>query len=243
MGRTMQKRLTRKLDLEMLLSQIKPHPSPNPRLEQYTIPTDVAATILYLAAYTYRDIEAKTVLDLGCGTGRLALGAAYLGAKQVTGVDIDKTALKTAAENSLKTGLKQKVQWINADIESVQGKFDTVLQNPPFGVQKRGADRKFLEKALQSGKIIYSLHKATEEKNLSQKKHQSIAEDTLRTGSTSFLSRFIETHGGKIKTVQKIAFTIPHMFSFHSHEKHEFAVDLYIIERANCRLFSINNKN
>ena len=95
----MQKRLVRKLELEMLLSQIEPHPSPKPSLEQYTIPADIAATMLHIAAYSYGDIVGKTVLDLGCGTGRLALGAAFLGAKQVVGVDIDKDAIKMAFEN------------------------------------------------------------------------------------------------------------------------------------------------
>ncbi|RJS82103.1 RNA methyltransferase, partial [Candidatus Bathyarchaeota archaeon] len=63
----MPKRLVRKLDLEMLLSQVEPHPSPKPSLEQYTIPSDVAATILYVAAYMHNNIVGKTVLDLGCG--------------------------------------------------------------------------------------------------------------------------------------------------------------------------------
>jgi putative methylase len=159
----MQKRIVRKLELELLLSQIVPYPSPKPSLEQYTIPADVAATMLYIAAYSYGDIVDKTVLDLGCGTGRLALGAAFLGAKQVVGVDIDKDAVKVAFENSVRTDLKEKVQWITGDIDAVDGNFDTVLQNPPFGVQRRKADRKFLEKALESGKVVYSLHKCPDE--------------------------------------------------------------------------------
>ena len=123
----MQKRIVRKLDLELLLSQIAPHPSPNPSLEQYTIPADVAATMLHIAAYTHGGIVGKTVLDLGCGTGRLALGAAFLGAKQVVGIDIDRDAVKVAFENSVRTNLKEKVQWIAGDIDVIHGNFDAVL--------------------------------------------------------------------------------------------------------------------
>ncbi|MDI6846696.1 MAG: METTL5 family protein [Candidatus Bathyarchaeia archaeon] len=217
----MQKKLIRKLDLEMLLSQIEPHPSPKPSLEQYTIPADVAATILYIAAYTHNDIVNKTILDLGCGTGRLALGAAFLGAEKVVGVDIDKIAIKVAYENSVKTELKNRVQWIAADIDVVHGKFDTVLQNPPFGVQKRKADRKFLEKALEVGKVIYSLHKS------SHKDRTAI----VPVSPSSFLKKFVEEHGGTIKAVYAMLTTIPHMFNFHTKRKHEFVVDLYIIEK------------
>jgi len=82
----MQKRLVRKLDLEIALSKIEPHPSPKAYLEQYTIPPEVAAELLYIAAYTYDDIIDKTIADLGCGTGRLAIGSALLGAKETIGV-------------------------------------------------------------------------------------------------------------------------------------------------------------
>ena len=56
--------------------------------------------MLYLAAYTNSDIVGKSVLDLGCGTGRLSLGAAFLGAERVVGIDVDRLAIKTAVENS-----------------------------------------------------------------------------------------------------------------------------------------------
>jgi putative methylase len=227
----MQKRIVRKLDLELLLSQIAPHPSPKPSLEQYTIPADVAATMLHIAAYSYGDIVGKTVLDLGCGTGRLALGAAFLGAKQVVGVDIDRDAVKVAFENSVRTNLKEKVQWITGDIDVIHGNFDAVLQNPPFGVQRRKADRKFLEKALETGKIIYSLHKCPEKDKAFIKKLKASKTSVVPVTPSPFLEKFIEKRGGKIKAVYAVIMTIPHMFRFHTKRKHEFVADLYVIEK------------
>lgn len=226
----MQKRLARKLDLEILLSKVKPHPKPSPNLEQYTISIQLAAQMLYLAAYTYDDIVGKTVLDLGCGTGRLALGAAFLGAKEAVGVDIDKTALRVAAENSVNAGLKGKVQWIAADIDIVHTQFDTVIENPPFGVQTRGADRKFLEKALKSGKTIYSIHKGVRDA-VDSKRRVKGNRELRQIASSSFLESFIERNGGTIEAIYPMTMAIPHMFSFHKQKKHESLVNVYIIKK------------
>lgn len=226
----MQKRLVRKLDLERLLSQVKPHPSPNPSLEQYVTPPDMAATILYVAAYMNHDIVDRSVLDLGCGTGRLALGAAFLGAKEVVGVDLDRVSVGVAVENSLKMGLKEKVQWITADIDAVGGRFDTVLQNPPFGVQRRNADRKFLSKALEVSKAIYSLHKSSHDDKPFIARLKASKAGVMPVSPSPFLKGFIEGQGGKIKAVYSMIMAIPYMFNFHTERKHEFAVDLYVIE-------------
>ena len=177
MGEPAQKRIIRKLDLERFLSQVKPHPSPNVNLEQYTLSESTAATMLYLAAYTYGDIVGKRVLDLGCGTGRLALGAAFLGAESVVGVDIDKKAVKVASENSVNVGLQDRVGLVAADIAVVTGNFDTVVQNPPFGVQKRTADRRFLEKAIEVANTVYSLHNHP----VTDKRLISVSESRWRT--------------------------------------------------------------
>ncbi|MEM3377326.1 MAG: METTL5 family protein [Candidatus Bathyarchaeia archaeon] len=231
MGEPAQKRLVRKLDIERFLSQIKPHPSPNVRLEQYTTPPSVAATVLYLAAYTYGDIINKRVLDLGCGTGRLALGCAFLGAGSIVGIDIDKLAVKLAAENSAKLGFKTKVDWTTGDINAVAGKFDTVLQNPPFGVQKRGADRIFLEKALQVADAVYSLHNHpfTDETLAGRLRHAEL----LQVEASPFIARFVEKHGGIIKAVYALPLNIPHMFDFHTKTRREIIIDLYVIRKAN----------
>jgi putative methylase len=231
MGNVAQKRLVRKLDLELFLSKIEPHPSPRASLEQYPVSAAVAATMLYVAAYSNDDIIGKTVLDLGCGTGRLSLAASYLGAQCVVGVDIDKKAIKIASENSKKAGLRTNIQWVVGDISAITGKFDTVLQNPPFGVQRRAADRKFLEKALEVGNVVYSLHNhPTTDKQL-MKRLKANSGSLLRVAPSPFIEEFVERHQGVVKAVYALLMTIPRMFSFHTKAKHDFVVDLYLITR------------
>jgi len=211
MGTTAQKRLVRRIDLERLLQLIKAHPSSKAFLEQYTIPVDVASEMLFLAAYVHDDLNRKTVIDLGCGTGRLALGAVLLGAAEAVGIDIDKEMVKKAKENAKKLHLKEETSWVAGDIDVLHGNFHTVLQNPPFGVQRRSADRRFLLKALELAPRIYSLHKSG-------------------VGNRAFIKRFIEGHGGKVTHVFQMKLNIPKQFEFHTKRKHEIEVDLYRIE-------------
>ena len=67
----------RKHDLAIRLQTVESHPRPNVALEQYAVPADLAAEILFRACYEFGDIEGKLVIDLGTGTGRLSLGRLY----------------------------------------------------------------------------------------------------------------------------------------------------------------------
>ena len=232
MGNPAQTRIIRKLDLERFLSRIEPNSSPKVSLEQYTVSEAVAATMLYLAAYTNSDVVGKTILDLGCGTGRLALAASYLGAKCVVGVDIDKTAVKTACESAEKLGFEANVEWVVGDINVIMGSFDTVVQNPPFGVQKRTADRKFLEKALEVGNVVYSLHNhpCTDKQLIKRLKANTAS--LLQVAPSPFIEKFVERHHGELKAVYAMLMTIPRMFDFHTKLRHDFVVDLYVIKKS-----------
>jgi putative methylase len=186
--------------------------------------------MLYIAAYANDDITGRSILDLGCGTGRLALGASYLGAKEVVGIDIDRSAINTASANSKKTDLANGVQWVLGDISAVVGRFDTVLQNPPFGVQTREADRAFLVKALEVGNSIYSLHNHPEV-DARLIKQLKASRGFLQVQASPFLERFICQYGGSILRVYAMLMTIPRMFDFHTKLKHDFVIDLYVIKK------------
>lgn len=68
---------------------------------------------------------AATVLDYGCGSGILAIGAAKFGAREVVAVDIDPAAVQSTALNAAANG----VQVISGLPERAQGGFDLVVAN------------------------------------------------------------------------------------------------------------------
>ena len=201
--------LTRK-ELAIILEKVQPLKKPKISLEQYTIPSELAATILHIVNFTYDDIKDKIICDLGCGSGRFAIGAALLGAKVVYAVDIDNDAIQLAKENAKKIGVKNII-FIRSDIRKLEElTCDVVIMNPPFGTKKRHSDIIFLEKAMQIGDIIYSLHKSGEE---------------IRR----FITSFVKSKGRNVDVILKFVFEIPHMFEHHRKTKYRFLVDLYRI--------------
>jgi|TARA_E500000331_G_scaffold313446_1_gene322121 putative methylase len=126
---------------------------PKPELEQYSTPPDIAFEIIK-KINSAGNLSGK-VADLGCGTGRLAIAAAILGA-EVTGFEIDEEAIKIAEKYSRKENLE--IRWVTKPVETIEDKFDTVIMNPPFGSQRPGADKIFLKKAMDIAKNIWTIH-------------------------------------------------------------------------------------
>ena len=56
------------------------------------------------------------VIDVGTGSGILAIGAALLGAGKVLAIDIDPTAVKVARENVAHNHLEEKIQCVQGDL-------------------------------------------------------------------------------------------------------------------------------
>lgn len=200
----------KKKELEIVLQKLDSHPDPTPELEQYMTPGGIAARLLHLAN-SHGSISGKVVYDLGCGTGRLAIGACLLGAEKVTGIEIDGEALEIAEKNARDAGVD--VKFIEADVENVDlPSVDTVIQNPPFGVQRKGADMIFLKKAIELGNNVYSIHKGVPK-------------------NRDYISGRVKELGGKITHRIEEEFHIPHQFKFHSQNVYRFKVDLYKIVR------------
>lgn len=147
-------RPVRKAELVRALEGVPRHPSPAPDLEQYRTPAPIAAELL-LAAHADGAIAGKRVLDLGCGTGMFAVGAALLGARLATGVDVDSHAIAMAQETASDLHVSRHTWFVCSDVadwRSDPDHFDTVVMNPPFGAQRgnRNADRVFYARACEA---------------------------------------------------------------------------------------------
>ena len=71
-----------------------------------------------------------TVLDVGCGSGILAITAALLGAKDIIGCDIDEVAVKVAGENAALNGVDDRIAFHKGDLTSqVEGSFNVIVAN------------------------------------------------------------------------------------------------------------------
>ena len=72
-----------------------------------------------------------TVLDIGCGSGILAIASMLLGAKEGFGVDIDPLAVKTAKENGVMNNLKEpELTFVCGDLaDKVTKQYDVVVAN------------------------------------------------------------------------------------------------------------------
>ena len=71
----------------------------------------------------------ERVLDVGCGSGILALCALKLGAASAVAVDIDPDAVEAARRNAKINGLGQHLKATLAPLGDIDGTFDTVLAN------------------------------------------------------------------------------------------------------------------
>ena len=233
-------KISKKKHLEMILEQVPKHPNPKVDLEQYSTPATIAADLIW-NAYGLGDIRDMSVLDLGCGTGMFAIASSLMGARCSLGVDIDDESISLA--KSIKNSIYQlndidgiNTNFIVGDVNSFNSiddllkygninyinindggvsRFDTLIQNPPFGSQERGtrhADRKFMEFAVNSADVIYSFHmKNTEE----------------------FVIDYYRDLGAEVTHKLVYKFPVPKIYDFHTDDSRDVKVIVLRVENFN----------
>jgi putative methylase len=175
--------------------------------EQVATPAEAAAELLELADRV-DPLAGRSVLDLGCGTGRLAIGAALLGADPVRGVDRDPAALDRARSAAAHAGVT--VAWEQAEVGEAAGTVDVVVMNPPFGAQRRHADRPFWDRAfLLARRGVYAFALAHSRTFIER---QAVARH----------ARIVETHA--------VPWSLARSFPHHTRDRVSVPVDLWAFQ-------------
>ena len=197
-------------DLARRLEAVVDFEEPSVSLEQYLTPAEVASHLLHFAS-TQDDLAGRTVVDLGTGTGMLAIGATHADPARVVGIDVDPDALALACENERRVGGSRDVEWVRGDATrpplAVSGA--TVVSNPPFGAQRRHADRAFLETASELASVSYTIH---------------------NEGSQEFVEAFAADHGGVVTHAFRATFTLERRFPFHTEASTDLEAEVFRIE-------------
>jgi len=197
-----------KTRLETELGAVSDFEAPKRDLEQYRTPASVAAHLISLADLQ-GDIAGETVVDLGSGTGMLALGAALRSPARVVGIELDEEAIELARQNEGSLDA-QNVDWVKGEATRLPLDLTdtTVVANPPFGAHEdnRHADREFLEVISERASVSYTIH---------------------NEGSKEFLEAFVMDNGGEITHAYRVNFHVPKQFRHHDAESHEIKAELY----------------
>ena len=89
-----------------------------------------STTVMCLEFLQEYNLEDKTVLDLGCGSGILSIAAAKLGAKAVLALDYDPVAVKVASQNVRHNAIEAAVTVRESNLFAVaDGEYDIVVAN------------------------------------------------------------------------------------------------------------------
>ena len=99
-----------------------------------------ATTRLMLRALQELPLRGKTTLDIGCGSGVLAIAAVRLGARTALGIDIDPDALDNARENAGLNHTGDRVRFELGDFREMTQSADVVMANLTGALLANAAD-------------------------------------------------------------------------------------------------------
>ncbi|MBI4149549.1 methyltransferase [Candidatus Woesearchaeota archaeon] len=196
-----------KSQLAIQLSRLRVFAAPKSVEEQYPMDSEIAAAVLSFAALS-QDMQGKAIADLGCGTGILGIGALLAGAQELYFVDKDKDALQICVDNL--SNIAGKYHIVLTDVRGFTTPVDVVLQNPPFGVQRRHADQPFLLQAMKIAKVIYSFHKRE---------------------SASFIAKLAAEHGFTVTHILPFDIPLKPTQKFHTKRIHRVQIACWRLEK------------
>jgi putative methylase len=197
----------RREELVRRIQAVAPPPNPAARLEQVATPSEAAADLL-TAIDRHVGLAGRSVLDLGCGTGRIAIGAALLGAAPVVGVEVDATLLPHA--RAAARAAKVAVEFRERDVGQWTEGAEIVVMNPPFGAQRKHADRPFWDRALTLASLsVVAFSSAT---------------------SRTFIARLALDRGAHVVEVEPVPWDLRRTFPHHRAASVRLAVDRWLIE-------------
>ncbi len=182
--------------------------TPQVKLEQYSLPGDVIALILVLAA---NDLKGRNVVEFGCGTGRITLPVQKFFSKQMLAVDTDVKVINLLMK--LKNDHNLRIDLLLTPIEFLEpylwGElFHTTIMNPPFGTKRRGIDIVFLRKALAFSQTVISIHKSNAQ-------------------SRKLIAKISQSYTKSCEILATLEFPILPTFKFHKQKRHYVCVDIY----------------
>lgn len=117
------------------------------RIEQVHSAMKVGVDGVLLGAWAEVANVAK-ILDVGTGTGLIALMLAQRSKAQITAIEIEKSAAMEARENVAASPWKDRIQVLHTSFQdfasSSQEKFDLIVSNPPYfaGATKAASDER-----------------------------------------------------------------------------------------------------
>ncbi len=99
------------------------------------------------------------VLDIGTGTGVVALMTAQRGAQSVDAIEIDPSAAEQAAENFSRSPWSGKLRVLLAPfgefVNSTSNKYDTIVSNPPYFINSQKAEGESRSTARHTDSLPY----------------------------------------------------------------------------------------
>lgn len=120
---------------------------------------------LELLAAALQEQPVTRLLDVGCGSGILALATARLGVPFNVGVDLSAKAIQAARDNARRNRLTAAVHWLRGSTEALRGSFELIVANLPWAVQ-RDKVAELQRLAAPRGRLILSGFRDTQEKSV-----------------------------------------------------------------------------